>query len=1487
MTHALRVLKTALILALALVALALAALLLLTRTPLGVTRAGEYVLGSFRRQIHGSLRVGSVRSRSLLGGVTLHDVAIDGPTGAPFLRVDSVSVGYDWRSLVRGRIVLHDVTLYHPVLELEQVPGDTLWNFEHIFLDTTAGPSANRLILLRAVHLVNGFATVAYPLSVKGRLQPSDTARLLVRHVPTGWQRVMRFEGVNGRLPRVLWSSPDEPGRLFNVDSIAGLAYVWQEPVPIRQGAGTLASRDSIVSFDFPTVRLPVTRGSILGRVIVRHEQNDYDVRVRTDTFSFSDLGWVYPRFPAHGGGSGELRILTVPRGTLWLMQDARIQAPGTRVAGSFGIVTGDTLYFTKVSLRASPFDLELVESMLPGGLPVKGLLVGTVVVDGPLSALDTHGDLHLAGRGGGENRVDWRGTLDLRAPYAARAFTADLHGLDLALLSVMVRDLPLTGSVSGRIQATGRLDRSLRLVASLDHERAGAPPSHIDGSGSLAMREGSPDVDLQLRATPFELGALTSAFPFLTRLEGQASGPVTVRGTPADLGVHADLETPAGPVTMDGRFDLTGARPIYHATGTVTGFRLGRALTALPAASTLTARFRVDGSGADLASAAATAVVHVDTAHVGALAVHDGLLRLDVRDGVARVDTLTLPTNAGRITGDGSLGLAPGRSGTVRLAVRADSLAALRPFFFPDTLLLAGAGAQPPSAPYFDGDLRASAKLVGSISDFDVSGDAALDRLVFGELRARRATLRFTGSGVGGPRFGLHVEARADSVRLGARQVDTAAFALDYAGPEGVLRFDAAAPGRGAYRLSSRFRRAGDGLLFDIGELRFGGDEGLWRLAAPARLRVAADAVDLDSLSLVGAGGGSITAHGALGWSARDAAGRPTDPPLSFALDVERASIPDFLRLAQTDPRAGGVVSGRLSLGGSALAPVIGGTVTVDSLRYGDRALQRLQATMAYADHRLDLRLEGREGGRRILAGNGRIPLDLALAPDVTRRPREPLAFTLETDTMPAGLLTSFVEGIEDTQGSVTGTLRVGGTTADPSVTGELALRDGGMVWTPAGVRYRDLEGTARMQGDRTVRVALAGRSGGGTARIEGTVAFNTLDDPRLALTIEPAAFLAARRRDVDLTASGRLQLGGSYRSPRISGRLTVERGTLYLDQVWRQYNIVELDDPLLFDVVDTSVVAMRAILPDVESSPFLKNLVVSGFTMDVGRDAWLRGKDMNVEVTGALSVEYGRQADSLRIAGSLTAVRGTYQLYGRRFEIQSGTVEFFGTPDFDPGLDFTAVYHGARSAQGDPLNIQANVTGTLQNPRVTLTSDATPAINESDLASYLLFGRPTYALAPSEQRALGTAASRLGALSAPAGLLLDAIGPSFLGYAASGLEAFAQNLGLDYVSLSSAEVAQTDPGTPLGLLSRTQLEVGRYVGDDLFVAFTQSLSGMGGATEYRKPGVKVEWRLLPSWTAEFFADDRWARMPSYGLEQTAQAKKVFGMFLFREWGY
>ncbi|HEX7089616.1 MAG TPA: translocation/assembly module TamB domain-containing protein [Longimicrobiales bacterium] len=1474
-------------------AIAAIAVHVLTETQFGAERVRSFVVGQIEQRIQGEVRIGRIRPGGLLGGAAIEDFRLVGPRGEPFIRADSVRVRYDLGNLLAGRWIFRDVVLYAPAIVLERLPGDTAWNYEYAFADTTPdddGPAP--FILIEDARIVDGTITVRTPWEPRPGevVEPEDTARLILQPAPrafgpgTGLVREVRFEDVDAVLPRVLWSSPIEEGRLFQVASLSTRGYLYEDPFVLTGFRGTVTQRDSLVSIDARDLRLPDSRATGVGRFINGDERDLYDLKIEGKEIAFRDLQWLYPDFPDEGGGTARIRIESLqPQGTLWMIEDARIRAPSTEMAGSFGIVTGDTLYFTHVRLRASPLDLQLLSDVLPGDLPLQGLLVGTVEVDGPISALETRGDVRISITVPVRNSstIRWSGTIGLGQPVALRGVRATVTGLDLALLTAVGLDPGLAGTISLEVTADGRLDRGIEFAGQLRHGIADGPATVLRGEGRLALAPGRRTIDASLEAQPLALEALAAALPSLGRLRGEVRGSLSVSGSLADLRVAGALETSAGPMELDGRFDLENAEPRYTAEGRVMAFRLDKIISGLPE-TTADASFHLEGQAAGLTAARADLRLDLEAARFDGLPVHGGVLRARLEDGLAHVDTLELATSAGRIAADGAFGLVPERAGTLHLAVTADSLAALDAVLFADSLAFALGGT---ASARVGGTLRLAADLTGSVHGFQAEGEAELAAARYLGTRAAAAAVRFSGNGIGTDSLRIEATVTADSLGFGERLLSAVAAEATYTAlGAGEVRVDARAPGGQTYRAAAHFQRAGGGLEAELREVAIAAHGAGWTLDSLAAIRFDATGLAMTPLVLRrNDGAGRIRMHGRLPWVATGAAdgiadGGADTAQADFRVELEGVRLATFLGAAGPAPAADGLLGGWVRVEGPAQAPLMSARLTLAGFRYDEVRLDSIRADLSYAGRRLDVDLRAMSDGRSLFSGSGRIPLDLSLAAVPERRLDEPLHFALYADSVPAALPLSFFDSFRDVRGRMDGMLTLGGTTRAPTLGGGITLREVTALWQPMGVRYRDVEGTFRVVNDSVLAVDVAFRSDPGRATVQGQITFRPLDDPQFDLTVRLDDFLAASRRDVEVTGSGELRVAGRYTRPLVSGSFTIDEGELNLDELWRQYNVVQLGGPLLFEVVDTTRVSVRQILP-ASAHPFLRNMVVSG-TVRVDRDFWLRSQEMNVEVAGELDVAVDRTAEDLRLAGTLDVVRGTYQLYysplfWRFLQVREGTVEFVGTPGIDPNLDIRAEYRVR--TQNEPLLIQALVTGTLRNPRVTLRSDADPPIAESDLLSYLIFGRPTYALAESEQTAMGAAARQIG---------LSAIAPTVWGYASSGLEAFARSFGIiDYVSVTAEGVPQGVPTTStLGnLFAGTQVELGRYIGDNLFVAATQSLPG----EDVRQPGFRLEWRFDPTWAAELFYEDRFARQPSVSFDQSPVVRRVFGFFLFREWGY
>jgi len=217
------------------------------------------------------------------------------------------------------------------------------------------------------------------------------------------------------------------------------------------------------------------------------------------------------------------------------------------------------------------------------------------------------------------------------------------------------------------------------------------------------------------------------------------------------------------------------------------------------------------------------------------------------------------------------------------------------------------------------------------------------------------------------------------------------------------------------------------------------------------------------------------------------------------------------------------------------------------------------------------------------------------------------------------------------------------------------------------------------------------------------------------------------------------------------------------------------------------------------------------------------------------------------LALFGILSADRGTYRLnlgiVQRTFDLEEGSVRFFGAADINPALDINAL-HVVRQANAQDIRIRVHLGGTLlppPGPELSFSSADGYRIDQPQLLSYLITGAPTFETAETDESVTEKAVS----------VALRSAG----GYLSSRLSGA---LGLDVVQV------QTGGGPASGLLrsrqagavgldylKNTRIGVGKQLNERLFISANTGLckfdaSRLSTSTEYLESiGVKVDYRL------------------------------------------
>ncbi len=1528
---------------LALCVLAVGLVVGVTRSRMGQDWVRTTLLEVLAPRVRGTLHVGRI-SGNFLGGVTVDSIEIRGPDDSLFVAAARVRVAYDVRDLIDRRVLLRRVEVERPVVRLSQAE-DGVWNYKRVFASGgPSGPKTGRgfgdYVVADSVVVRDGAFILTMPWhpadSLRGARRDSAIVRNLartdaeIRRRGRGFTRTWRWTNGDVALAHARLADPDTAGRRF----VIGRLDVDESDPPFRwrNVRGDVRWLGDSIWAEVPHWDLAGSTGTARAKIVWGSDlPMRYDVRVIGDSVSLRDVAWVYPTLPRTGGGRLTLTIRNDPRNLRIIeygLHDMDVRTTRSRLRGTMTYAVGGPVLGVKdLDLRAEPVDFDLIRALNGKPFPYdwQGTITGTVKArGGPLDrfvvddARFTFADRNVPGA---ITRGTARGGLDILFPAFTRfhGLRVDVAQLDLRTLTYLNPNFPRIG---GLVAGRATLDSSWLDVrfreADLTHTDGPAPASRFTGDGRVTFGDQFMTYALNLQAQPLSLDALARSYPALP-LRGLLAGPLRATGTVDALRVATTLTGEAGTLRFDGTIDAF--EPAYGATGAigVAQLDLRRLLgdQRLPATS-LTANGTVNAVGSGPSDLAGALQLTLDRSLVDGTRLYGGSARLGFSDGRLRVDTLDVESTAARLIATGGLGLTSARTDSLRIRVVADSLGGLRRW-----LLANSAGTDPSGADSLSGTLRMEGVLAGTIDTTRGSPGLALDArlegeaLAFGRTRAALVDARLAGHDLLRT-AALSLTASADSLLVGG---------LSLARAEGRLAMDSLrTDSLGAPRVGTWSVRAGSdsgAALTAVGRARLATDSSVllvdsarlavaagreYALAGPARLltRRAGNALVLDSLVLRDGAGARIAvaaqlqdAGAVFGALALD--GVPI-ADLARASGLVGAGDPTGAPGATTAPAAsyGGRLTFGATLAGTRALPLLSLRAEARDATLAGVAVERVTADGSYGARRLVANLGLFREGRQLLTANAALPIDLALVPGTRRLPDDTLRGVLRTDSLDLALFGAVVPGLRDVTGRMRIGLDLGGTWERPRLFGALRLDNGAATVTPAGIRLQALAADVALEGDSVALRRVFARSGGtgDTLALTGFVRLTSADNPTFGLRLAARNFLAIDRPRLAtlwISTPEPVSVTGPYLAAVVRGAVRAERGRIYIPELIDK-RIVDLNE--YRDVVDTTVGQNRRLIP--APSAFVENLTLDDVRLEVGDDVWLRSPEANIKLGGTLAVTRavarggsfagaGRDQAQLALLGALGVTRGTYRLnlgFAQPiFEVEPGTLRFFGTPDLNPTLDVRAVHvvRQVRSGTNRPdVRVQVNIGGTLNQPTLRLSSADNPPIPDTDLISYLVTGEPASAvLGQTQGREQGAAlALRL------AGSLLSG--------------ALTQGGPFDVVQVQTAGLSGDASGflrSSGDILSRTRLGFGGQLGRRTFYTFTTGLCGLNSPTEAGSLalfanglGFKIERRLTPTLSVELGLEPgsvQQACLRGTSTRSYQQTPTQGGIDFFRRWSF
>jgi translocation and assembly module TamB len=1403
----------------------------MTRTAAGRALLARLVTDQSGRMVRGQIRIGAVGG-TFYSTLVLDSVEVRDTTGFPLASFERIAFRFSLANLLARRIVLNEVRIDRPRIHLVQHREGRL-NFEEVLrLGEGPGGGTPPLVVLNDLQITDGIVTIRTPWSPPGHLRGTaarDSALRAARLVPgrriedqglDGLVQLRTIEGLSARFAVFRLVTPDRRPIRAVIDSLA--AQLSDPLLTLTDLKAELHSEADSLWFSLDRAALAATVMHGEGVLSWPRDTVLFNFELQAPELALADLRFISPDFPDLTG-SGRV-IAYSPNGieTQYDLRSLRLAGGGTGVTGSMVALTHRIrgLGFRNLDLVLDNLDLEIVRPYLDT-IPFQGRLSGGLTADGYFDRMRvdfdwTFADPRIAGTP--SNQIAMQGEVTLGGPDGLRFWNTQLTSSDLDLATVRLAAPAVI--LEGRMAGVGVLEgpwRNVDYTGRLIHNDGDRGESIATGRFGLDTRDTLTSFDAEFALTPLDFSGIRRTFRTLTA-SGRIWGPVSLRGRIDHLAVTTDVQGEIGRIQSEGT--IAALPPRWSAENLrvrFTDFDLA-SWNGSGRPTLLTGDLWVNGTVDSAVAPEGTLALRLGPSWLGEFPLDSGMVTLAMADSILTLDSAAVRWQGGSASGTGTLGWTAGHAGEVAIQFAATSLAAL------DSMLTTIAGVdREPELPTqrLDGSMTGTLRLSGTLDSLTVLADVSGEGIRWETFQLNRGEVRLEWLKAG--EAGVRTTIRVDSLQAGRLRFSD--LQLEANGDRDSLTWQGGGRGRQALLAANGHWLGGERPVLGITAFDLDLSRDRFSLLSPVRLTLG-DSVGLDQPVMLSASDGSaqIQAEGSIPWRG------PGELDLRM-FGVDLRSIASLLQRDTTGIR--GWLQSDLRIGGTGKAPTFRGTAALTGPVFGDFRAPLSRLAMNYRERRLDANLTFWRTGRPVMEVGAALPIDLAwLDLKTDRQLGGPLAIRLKADSMDLAVLEAFTPNLRRVSGTVRMDATVSGTWDEPRLGGHAEILSGAATVPVLRTSYGPIEGRVVFSGDSILvdSMVVAGESG--NLRVAGFIQLERLTKPVLGLDLQAQGFKLLDIPDfLTLEAGGNVQLRGPITHPVMTGSATARNTVLYFNDLITK-SVVNLEDPLFADLVDTAAIRKRQ-LGAAFQSRFLDSLEIRNFTFLAADRVWLRSNEANIQMEGSVAVNKIRR--NYRLEGTLTAPRGTYTVkvgpLSKGFDVTRGTVRYFGTPDLNATLDIEARHpiRSSESGSGRDIEVIARITGDLLRPELHLESNIRPPLSQSDIVSLLLLGRPLNAQVASAEQSV-----------------LMEVGTQALASAlASEVErALVQTEGGVGVDMVEIRPGTSYRGVAAGS-SLTRLAAGWQVGTQWFVTLRTGFCLNGGAFDFRNFGVGLEYRI------------------------------------------
>jgi len=480
----------------------------------------------------------------------------------------------------------------------------------------------------------------------------------------------------------------------------------------------------------------------------------------------------------------------------------------------------------------------------------------------------------------------------------------------------------------------------------------------------------------------------------------------------------------------------------------------------------------------------------------------------------------------------------------------------------------------------------------------------------------------------------------------------------------------------------------------------------------------------------------------------------------------ITNLSLDDITKAIEFQTALQGTINSSIDFQGTMQNPTISANIQTQNLQYNDFNNDNILFSLNYLNQNLDLNFVISNDSVDILSAKGNSNINLNLNEIGDSIENASINLSIDSSGLNLSPLSSLIDDVVKSEGSLIIDLTASGKLKNPTLNGQIELEEALLQTKTIRNEIGIPKALIVMTGQKAVLQTLELTTSNGNAAFQGE-----LDIPTLSYTLTGNMDnLLIKPERISTTLTGDLNIQGEGEQVKIAGKIEVAKTRVTLP---------DKEQKKLPEIQFVNVEQDEFVVGSEDEENYFDKNVALDLQVTMRNNNWVRGQGANIELRGDLDIKKNYH-QSLRIIGNISVVRGTYENFGKVFRIEDGNVSFSGGQEIDPFLDITALYRVSN------INVYINIGGRASEPEIKLTSD--PAMSETDIVSYLVFGASSTDISSGERSAIGGVATGLAG-----------------GIAAAQLERLLGSaVSLDVVSIAG-----------------TNLEVGKYLTEDLYIAY------------------------------------------------------------------